>query len=102
MLRASTPGVLALRRQIRGKLGKALFERTSLSLRIPDEVRDAERREFFAGVPGRQAVHRPSAFVFPDALPNLKGLSSGKLDSLSGTDGHSYDKKGQEEPHAYL
>ena len=81
-------GPNALSGQIIGKLGKALFERTSLSLRIPDEVRDAERCEFFAGIPGRQTIYCPSTFVFPDAPPNLKGLSIGQLDSLGGTDGH--------------
>ena len=45
-------------------------------------MRDAERGEFLAAVPSRQAVDRSSRFILPDASSYFKSLSIGELDRL--------------------
>ena len=87
----------------RSQAWEAFFKRALLALRIPDEMRDAERGEFLAAVPSRQAVDRSSRFILPDASSYFKSLSIGELDRLRPAEGGSIDSnQGKENPHTSI
>jgi hypothetical protein len=57
--------------------GPAFFEGAAFSLRIPNEVGDAKRWKFLAGVPRCKARDGSGAFVFPNPLSDFESLQIG-------------------------
>lgn len=56
---------------------KALVEGPAFAYRVPDEMSDSKRSEFFTCVPGSQSGDRAVAFVLPDTFADSIGLSAG-------------------------